>query len=83
MVLSDWELPHTLPQQFQLERTEEESRGWGDKERMEADEGVFQGIARTPGGRKTGNRITDVRGTLSRAGDVLRKASRGTRGAAV
>lgn len=60
MVLSDWELPHTLPHQFQLERTEEESRGWRDKERREADEGLFQGIARTPGGKKKGNRITDA-----------------------
>lgn len=35
MVLSDWELPHTLPHEFHLEKTEEESWGWRDKERRD------------------------------------------------
>lgn len=60
MVLSDWELPHTLPHQFQLERTEEESWGRRDEERKEVNEGMVQGIARILGEEKTGNGTADA-----------------------
>lgn len=50
---SDWVLPHTLPHQFHLERTEAGGWGWSSKERREVDEETFLGIPRTLGEKKT------------------------------
>lgn len=59
LALSDWVSPHTLPHQFQLERTEAGGWGWSSKERKAVGEETILGIPRTLGDKKTPNRSKD------------------------